>query len=119
MSGDLNLKGNFLPGIPRRFGNFEIKYKNSKKFSVIYSRNYRGNLFANDNNTEHISSFWRDDINFSFPVKVGKNDFDFFLGCNNIFDKLYSDNIRINAFGNRYYEAAPGRIFFTGIKILI
>ena len=119
ISGDLNLKGNYLPGIPTRFGNFELKYKNSKKLSVIYSRNYRGNLYANDDNTERISSFWRDDINFSIPVKIGKNNFDFFLGCNNILDKLYSDNIRINAFGNRYYEAAPGRIFFTGIKILI
>ena len=119
ISSDLNLKGNYLPGIPTRFGNFELRYKNSKKLSVSYSRNYRGNLYANDNNTEKISSFWKDDINFSIPLKIGKNNFDFFLGCNNIFDKLYSDNVRINAFGNRYYEAAPGRIFFTGIKILI
>ena len=119
ISSDSNLKGNYLPGIPTRFGNFELRYKNSKKLSVSYSRNYRGNLYANDNNTEKISSFWRDDINFSIPLKIGKNNFDFFLGCNNIFDKLYSDNIRINAFGSRYYEAAPGRIFFTGIKILI
>ena len=119
ISSDSNLKGNYLPGIPTRFGNFELRYKNSKKLSVSYSRNYRGNLYANDNNTEKVSSFWRDDINFSLPLKIGKNNFDFFLGCNNIFDKLYSDNIRINAFGNRYYEAAPGRIFFTGVKILI
>ena len=119
ISGDLNLKGNYLPGIPTRFGNLELKYKNSKKLNIVYSRNYRGNLYANDNNTEKISSFWRDDFNFSIPLKIGKNNFDFFFGCNNIFDKLYPDNIRINAFGNRYYEAAPGRIFFTGIKILI
>ena len=115
----LNLKGNYMPGIPKRFGNFELKYCNSKNISVIYSRNYRGNLYANDNNTEKISSFWRDDVSLSIPLKFGKNSFDFFLGFNNIFDKLYSDNVRINAFGNRYYEAAPGRIFFTGIKILI
>ena len=118
MLGELNLKGNYLPGIPTRFGNFELRYKNSKKLSVSYSRNYRGNLYANDNNTEEINSFWRDDISLSIPVKIGKNSFDLFLGCNNVFDKLYSDNVRINAFGNRYYEAAPGRIFFTGIKIL-
>lgn len=119
ISGDLNLKGNYLPGIPTQFGNLELRYNNTKKLSVAYSRNYRGNLFADDINTEKISSFWRDDINFSVPLKIGKNNFDLFLGCNNIFDKLYSDNIRINAFGKRYYEAAPGRIFFTGVKILI
>ena len=119
ISDDLNLEGNYLPGIPTRFGNFELKYKNSKKIIVTYSRNYRGSLYANDTNTEKISSFWRDDINFSIPLKIGKNNLDFFLGCNNIFDKLYSDNVRINAFGNRFYEAAPGRIFFTGLRILI
>ena len=119
MLDGLNLKGNYMPGIPKRFGNFELKYSNSKNISVIYSRNYRGNLYANDNNTEKISSFWRDDVSLSIPLKFWKNSFDFFLGFNNIFDKLYPDNVRINAFGNRYYEAAPGRIFFTGIKILI
>jgi iron complex outermembrane receptor protein len=119
MLGDLNLKGKFLPGIPTRFGNFELKYTNSKKLSFVYSRNYRGTLYANDNNTEEVNSFWRDDVSLSIPVKIRKNDFDFFFGCNNILDKLYPDNIRINAFGNRYYEAAPGRIFFAGVKILI
>ncbi len=114
----LNLKGNYIPGIPTSFGNFELKYNNSKNISVIYSRNYRGNLYANDNNSEEISFFWRDDVSLSIPVKFGKNYLDFFFGCNNMFNKLYADNIRINAFGNRYYEAAPGRIFFTGIKIL-
>ena len=76
-------------------------------------------MYADDTNIEKISSVWRDDIDFSIPIKIGKNNFDLFVGCNNIFDKLYSDNVRINAFGKRYYEAAPGRIFFTGIKILI
>ena len=119
ISGDLNLKGNYLPGIPIQFGNLELRYKNTKKLSVAYSKNYRGSLYADDTNIEKISSVWRDDIDFSIPIKIGKNNFDLFVGCNNIFDKLYSDNVRINAFGKRYYEAAPGRIFFTGIKILI
>ena len=119
LSGELNLKGNYLPGIPTRFGNIELEYKNSKNLSIIYSRNYRGFLYANNENTEKISSIWRDDISLSIPLKVGKYNFDFFLGCSNIFDELFPDNIRINAFGKRYYEAAPGRIFFGGIKILI
>ena len=37
LSGELNLKGNYLPGIPTRFGNIELEYKNSKNLSVIYS----------------------------------------------------------------------------------
>jgi len=40
-----------------------------------------------------------------------------YIGINNIFGILYSDNIRINAFGNRYYEAAPKQFVFGGLRI--
>ena len=40
-------------------------------------------------------------------------------GVNNLFDTEYFDNVRINAFGNRYYEPAPGINFYTGVKVRI
>ena len=38
------------------------------------------------------------------------------LGANNIFNVDYSDNIRINAFGGRFYEAAPGREVYAQLN---
>jgi iron complex outermembrane receptor protein len=38
------------------------------------------------------------------------------LGVNNAFNQEYFDNIRINAFGKRYYEPAPKRNFYFGIN---
>ena len=35
----------------------------------------------------------------------------------NLFGSEYYDNIRINAFGSRFYEPAPGMNFITGVKI--
>ena len=40
-----------------------------------------------------------------------------YLGVNNLFNKDYSDNIRINAFGGRFYEPAPKRNFYLGISL--
>ena len=44
------------------------------------------------------------------------NDFEFFAGINNLFDRKYNDNIRINAWGKRYYEPAPMRNFYFGVS---
>jgi len=40
-----------------------------------------------------------------------------YLIINNIFQSEYFDNIRINAFGGRYYEPAPKRTIFGGIRV--
>ena len=40
-----------------------------------------------------------------------------FIGANNLFNQEYYDNIRINAFGKRYYEPAPKRNLYFGINL--
>ena len=39
------------------------------------------------------------------------------LGVNNLFDEDYNNNIRINAFGGRYFEPAPERNGYIGITL--
>ena len=53
-------------------------------------------------------------------IKYSKEIFkksEIFLGVNNAFNQEYFDNIRINAFGKRYYEPAPKRNFYFGINL--
>jgi iron complex outermembrane receptor protein len=38
-----------------------------------------------------------------------------YLGINNLFDESYNSNIRINAFGGRFFEPAPVRNYYAGI----
>ena len=40
-----------------------------------------------------------------------------YIGINNLFNAHYNSNIRINAFGGRYYEPAPERNVYAGIVI--
>lgn len=42
---------------------------------------------------------------------------DLFAGAENIFNVQYSLGNDINAFGNRYYNAAPGRNYYAGISL--
>jgi iron complex outermembrane receptor protein len=40
-----------------------------------------------------------------------------YLGVNNLFDEEFNSNIRINAYGGRYYEPAPGRNGYLGVTL--
>lgn len=108
--------GNELPGIPSNFGALNINYQWKNELRFNYTRTYRGELFADNANTAKIPSFFKDDITFGIPLKKLGDDVYLSLGCFNLLNVEYSDNIRINAFGNRYYEAAPKREFFTRLR---
>ena len=100
------LDGNRLPGLPNNFGQWSMNYTPKKGWQVRYARTYRGEIFADDSNTNSIAALWRDDLQIKLPLK---QKLKLLLGVNNMFNVHYSDNIRINAFGGRFYEAAPGR----------
>ncbi|WP_371918250.1 hypothetical protein [Pseudomonas sp. HLS-6] len=39
------------------------------------------------------------------------------MGLDNLTDRRYYDNLRINDNAGRYYEPAPGRTFYAGLKV--
>jgi len=43
--------------------------------------------------------------------------FEPFIGINNLFDKEYMANVRLNASFGRYYEPAPERNFYAGLLL--
>ena len=48
-------------------------------------------------------------------IPAGRESLTVYLGIDNLLDKEYYDNIRINAFGGRYFEPAPDRTFYAGL----
>jgi len=47
----------------------------------------------------------------------GDTTVDLYGGIRNLFDEDYYENVRINASFERYYEPAPGRTFYAGVKV--
>jgi iron complex outermembrane receptor protein len=69
---------------------------------------YRGTILGNNENSLSIPKMSVDHLDLVWSVrKVTLTG-----GIQNVFDKTYSDNIRINAFGGRYYETALSRQFY-------
>jgi len=42
-----------------------------------------------------------------------------FAVVSNVFDEEYNASVTVNAFGNRYFEPAPGRSFHLGARVTL
>jgi len=110
--------GNELAGIPKHFGSFAIKYKKASGFFGQLQLNIVDAIWVNDTNTERAPGYAVTNINMGYKTKWHDTIITPFLGISNLFDKKYVDNVRINAFGSRFYESAPGLQVFGGISLL-
>lgn len=111
--GDQNLSGNFLPGVPQQQLSANLQYDFPSGWGVACQWQYNGTLYADDANQTQIDDYLL--ANLRLWKTLGK--FSFFGGVNNLLDRAYFDNIRINAFGKRYYEPAPMRNFYFGMNL--
>jgi iron complex outermembrane receptor protein len=108
-----NLANNLIPGIPSQMLELDLIFKLSRGRSLIISNRLIGERHADNANETLISSY--NLLNLKYSKDIFSNT-EIFLGVNNAFNQEYYDNIRINAFGKRYYEPAPKRNFYFGIN---
>jgi iron complex outermembrane receptor protein len=72
-------------------------------------------MYLNDANTEMLpaSRVWNSKISYQ------QKHWGIWLTAENIFDELYVSGPDLNATGNRFYNASPGRYFQAGLKITL
>ena len=106
------LSGNSLPGIPKQQFFASLSYNFNNGLGVMSQNQYNGSIYSDDANQNLVSPY------FLSNLKIWKsyNNLEVFGGINNLFNRSYNDNIRINAWGKRYYEPAPTRNFYFGIN---
>ena len=104
-----------LAGIPK--SNFALNWLYGyKDFDLKLDLKYVNSLYADNNNEVKVPSYLLSNI----ALKNKFNFKEFFLEVGlyirNLLDEKYYDNIRTNAFGNRFYEPASLRSFIFSIK---
>ena len=118
IAGDNDFSGNILPGIPTQFGNLQLSYTDDA-FSALLSAQTVGELYANDANTTLVPGYQLYNFKAGYKLSVQGFTISPFFGINNLLNTIYNDNIRINAFGGRFFEPAPERHFYGGLKVRI
>lgn len=112
-----NFDDNQLPGIPKHMASLSWMYKNDSGLKIRIGNQYIGKLYAEDSNITNVKGYIKTDLNIGYEKSLGGLKLSPFIGVNNLFNVAYNDNIRINAFGGRYYEPAPKMNVFGGLRL--
>jgi iron complex outermembrane receptor protein len=111
---------NQLTGVPQQVlvSSLQVKFPQSLYAFIEY--NYTSRLPLNDGNTVFAPHY------NLLQAKVGwqhlfshKTRFEIYGGVDNILNENYSLGDDLNAVGNRYYNPAPLRNYYVGIKVTI
>lgn len=109
-------EGNTLPGIPNSQFFLQVGYTSLQDWQFQLTGEHIGSLYADTANSVQIEAFQKVRLQGGKTIALGNLGLNIFAGINNLFDVRYFDNIRLNAFGGRYYEPAPGRNAFFGLS---
>lgn len=112
-----NFDGNQLPGIPRHFGQIELAYDHPSGFYAVWDTLFVGEMYTDDTNNTEVPGYAVSNLRGGYVTNIGDTEVEPFIGINNIFDKEYFSNIRINDVNSRFYEPAPEINAYAGIRI--
>ena len=105
-----------LPGVPTTTANLLWKYSNNNWKLSIDGR-FIGDYFADNANAVRVDHYGLANLEIQKQFRLKSTSIT--LGCSvfNLTNTRYYDNIRINAFGSRFYEPAAGRQLLFSVKI--
>ena len=108
--------GNILPGTPpvTFFASANLEYKKSLQLAATWL--YNDIVQLNDANTAAAASFHNIGLKATWQFRTSsKTLVHLFAGHDNLLNQRYTSAPDVNAFGGRYYNAAPTRNYFAGV----
>ena len=115
--GAANCTGNALPGLPRHNFYADLSYTHPSGFFSGIDFQYVGDMFVDNANTERNRAYGVANLRAGYKRTLGGVEIMPYLGINNLFDKEYVGNVRINSRFRRYYEPAPEFNLYAGVNI--
>ncbi|MCH8543970.1 MAG: TonB-dependent receptor [Alcanivorax sp.] len=116
-----DFSGNRLPGLPQHSVFLESAWRHEQGHFVVIDTRFASDVFTNNANDPGS-----DASAGSYAVanaRIGRRwqpfgqTLDIHAGVNNIFNRDYFSNIRVNANNGQYFEPAPDRMLYTGLSI--
>jgi len=115
---NVSYSGNQLTGTPREVITGGVDLNLAKGFYVNLTANYTSEIPLNDANSVFAKSYTLLGVRAGFKNQLSKGlPCEIFAGADNLLDETYSLGNDLNAFGGRYYNAAPSRNFYFGLKL--
>lgn len=116
-SGGQNFAGNTIPGTTEHVLFGEVSYEDSRGWFGALDVLHIGEQYADNANTAVNDSYTLSNLRVGYEYESGTVALTPFVAVNNLFDESYNANVRINAFGGRYFEPGPGRNAYAGVTL--
>jgi iron complex outermembrane receptor protein len=120
VSGDGDVfDGNRIPGIPRDLLNVSLSWFSEGGFYTTWETTRTGEIYADNANETKVDPYTVSNLRAGYNHFSRDLESSIFMGVNNLLDANYYGNIRINAFGSRYFEPAPEQNLFVGASLRV
>ena len=117
-TADGDFSGNQLTGVAPHvfFGSLNLDI--GPGFYANFSYNFVDEIPLEDDNSVYSDSHQLVQTKLGWKSEVSSRFFvDLYFGIDNLLDEAYSRGYDINAFGGRYYQPAPERNWFLGVRL--
>ncbi|MDN5848062.1 MAG: TonB-dependent receptor [Nitrococcus sp.] len=109
--------GRRIPGIARHVAWSELRFSPFVDTDLMLQARYVGKVFVNNTNSEAAHAYTRVDLAAEQRLNFFGLQWRAVARINNLFDEDIIGSVRVNAFGGRYYEPAPGRNWMVGLWV--
>ncbi|MBL7860409.1 MAG: TonB-dependent receptor plug domain-containing protein [Cyclobacteriaceae bacterium] len=120
MKDNVSYSGNELTGVPRQIVTGGIDIELWQRLYGYFTINYTSSLPLDDANTVYAKGYTLLGFRIGYKASFVRDlPAEFFVGADNLLDETYSLGNDLNAAAGRYYNVAPGRNYFGGIRFAL
>jgi iron complex outermembrane receptor protein len=114
---EADFSGNKLPGVPPNQIFARLNYGRGSGLSAWTSVTAVDDYFVDNANEHRNQGYVVVDLRFGYTARTRGLEIVPMLGLNNLFDVRYNSSVVVNAIAGRYYEPAPGRNVYLGLRL--
>ena len=113
--------GSKLPGVPSKQAYGELAWVPANLYGLdtALEVQYVDKLYVNDQNSDAAPSYAVMNARVGFTQTVGRATWKAFVRLNNLFDRNYAGSVIVGDTNGRYFEPAPGRNWFAGVRVAV
>jgi iron complex outermembrane receptor protein len=108
--------GNRIPGIPIHRGQASVTLSRALLFGVLEAE-AAGSSFVDDGNSARAPAYQVLHLRGGMRRLFGSPAASLVVGVQNVFNRVYSASLSVNAARGKYFEPAPGRTVFAGVSV--
>jgi iron complex outermembrane receptor protein len=112
-----DFSGNDLTGVSPHNLVSRLDVRTSPGVYMNLTHQFTDKLPLNDANTVYQDAYDLVNLRLGYAKSFGRMDLEVFVGVDNLLDESYSLGNDLNAFGGRFYQPAPTRNWYGGVKL--